>query len=65
MLLKLHAFIYRKFGIYTNYARKKEKEYLDSLGILSEFEEIMAKGVWQAQNGFYRTHKQIVKQFKK
>lgn len=65
MLLKLHAFIYRRFGIYTNYARKKEREYLDDLGDTSEFEEMMAKGVWQARNGFYRTHKQVVKEFKK
>lgn len=61
MLLKLHAFIYRRFGIYTNYAKKRADQYIDELGDISETEKEIMKGVWQARNGFYRTHRQIVK----
>ena len=65
ILLKLHAWIYRKFGIFTKYARKKEKEYMESLGDVSDVEKDIFRGCWQAKNGFYRTNKQVMKQFKK
>jgi hypothetical protein len=65
MLLKIHAWIYRKFGIFTKYARKKEKEYMESLGDVSDVEKNIFIGCWQAQNGFYRTSKQLKYKLKK
>lgn len=65
MLLKIHAWIYRAFGIFTEYARKKEKEYIDSLGNVSDVEKSILRGCWQAEKGFYRTHKQVMKGIKK
>lgn len=65
VLLKLHAWVYRTFGIFTKYARKKEKEYMESLGDVSDFEKDISRGCWQAKNGFYRTSKQVMRQFKK
>lgn len=65
MLLKIHAWIYRTFGIFTKYARKKEREYTNSLGDISDVEKEIFIGCWQAEKGFYRTHKQVMKGIKK
>jgi hypothetical protein len=65
MLLKIHAWIYRKFGIFTKYARKKEKEYMESLGDVSDVEKDIFRGCWQAKNGFYKTSKQLKIKLKK
>lgn len=64
-MLKLHAWIYRTFGIYTKYSRKKEQEYVKSLGEVSEFEYGLTIGTWQMKHGFYRTSKQLKKRIKR
>ena len=65
MLLKIHAFIYRVSGIFTKYARKKEKEYIKSLGDVSDFERNLMTGLWHANNGFYRSSKHLKRNIKK
>jgi uncharacterized membrane protein len=67
LLLKLHAWFYRRFGIYTKYARRKEQEYLRETltGNESKMEKDLVIGCWQALNGFYRTWKQVEKVTKK
>jgi hypothetical protein len=65
MLLKLHAWVYRTFGIFTKYARKKETEYIKSLEDVSDFEKDIYIGCWHAKNGFYRTNKQVMRQLKR
>jgi len=64
ILLKLHAWFYRRTGIYTKYAKRKEQEYikgLDDLTKLTPLEKDLAIGYWQARHGFYRTSKQLKK----
>ena len=58
-MLFIHAWIYRTFGIYTKYARKKEREYIKSLGKISELETSLMTGTWQAKYGFCSTMKQV------
>lgn len=38
---------------------------MESLGDVSDFEKDISRGCWQAKNGFYRTNKQVMRQFKK
>ncbi len=54
-MIKTKAFIYRFFAIFglrIYLAHKEEKEYLNSLGKLSEFSKQCLIGSWQAKNGF-------------
>ena len=64
-MLKLHAWFYRTFGYYTKYAKKKENEYIKSLGEISDFEHGLMTGTWHMDNGFYRTSKQLKKRLKR
>ena len=59
MILGLHAWFYRSFGYYTKYAKKKEQEYVKSLGEVSDFENGLMIGAWQMKHGFCRTSKQV------
>ncbi len=80
MLLKIHAWIYRTFGYYSNYAKTKEwkhieknlqkyfDEYvLNNLQAEMKFEHYVGIyiGSWQAKNGFYRSSKQFKRRLKK
>ena len=56
MILKLHAWLYRKFGIFTKYARKKENEYINSLGEVSDLEKGLLIGTWHVENGFFKDY---------
>lgn len=70
MILKLKALLYRHTGIYL--ANREELEYLKSEEFWKEFRKICVRktndltladiqglllGLWQAENGFYRTSK--------
>lgn len=66
MLLKISAFIYRHFSIFTKYARKKEQQYIKSLSPnTSDFEKNILISVWQANHGFYRASKHLKRDHKK
>lgn len=67
LILKIHAWVYRKFGTYTKYARKKEQEYLDSVICINatETDKSLIIGSWQAKNGFYRSSKHIKKDLRR
>ena len=76
MILKFWAFIYRTTGYFSNYARKEEREYIQTTMPLIEMKYIgedlsletkisIEKGLWQAKNGFYITSKQFKKITKK
>jgi len=57
--LKLHAWFYRRTGIHTEYAKRKQQEYLDK-ELKGDEGELMVNlmiGAWQAANGFYRSSK--------
>lgn len=63
LLLKLHAWYYRRTGIFTNYAKRKEQEYLNSTlrGSESQVCIDIITGCWQAKNGFYRIYRKVKK----
>jgi len=65
--LKLHAWIYRRFGIYTEYARMKEQEFTkkELQESDSKFIKNLLVSTWQARHGFYRTSKQVKRDQKK
>jgi hypothetical protein len=65
MLLKLHAWLYRTFGYYSSYARRKEDEFISELKPESEFADGLLRGAWQAKHGFYRTSTQVSKSLAK
>jgi len=57
--LKLHAWFYRRTGIYTKYARKKEQEFVNGeIGDEQGLGRDLLIGAWQAKHGFYRTSEQ-------
>lgn len=62
MLLKFWAFVYRKTGYFSNYAKAKEWKYIEpQLDEYMQDKDLGFKtrlsieiGSWQARNGFYR-----------
>lgn len=54
LLLKLHAWFYRRTGVMTKYSKKQEQKYIDSLDIKSDLERHLLTGCWQAKHGFLR-----------
>jgi len=76
MILKFWAFIYRTTGYFSNYARKKESEYIKTIMPLIEMKYngmdfslenkiSLETGLWQAHNGFYRSSKNFKRSMNK
>jgi len=76
MILKFWAFIYRTTGYFSNYARKKESEYIKTIMPLIEMRYVgedfsletkisIETGLWQAQNGFYKSSKHLKRSMNK
>ena len=73
-MLKFWAFIYRTTGYFSNYARLKEYEHVQSVlenlpspldlaqdDLSVENWVSIQIGLWQARNGFYRSYKRSSK----
>lgn len=72
MLLKFWAWIYRKTGYYSHYARAQEcKEMWRIINKTPDNEPLdktdlfIGVGCWQAKHRFYRTSKQVIKKLRK
>lgn len=78
MILKLHAFIYRLTGYYSNYAKLAEYDHIlsklyDIEGHLRHPENDMSLdnwvgieiGTWQAHNGFYTSSGRVFRRIRR
>lgn len=55
LLLKLHAWFYRRTGVMTKYTKKQEQKYID--GLDNEYSDLdihLLRGCWQAKHRFVR-----------
>jgi len=68
MILKFWAWVYRKTGYFSNYAKAKQMEYIEDNGDkLDEYYVALEDcrpqdalglliGIWQGEHGFYRAY---------
>lgn len=57
-MIKFWAFIYRKTGWYSPWARAAEYRMLRQQGLFDDEKLSISVGMWQVHYGFTRTHKQ-------
>lgn len=68
MWLKFHAWIYRRTGYVTDYAKARMYEALNKEIVKINKDYVFLSvylGTWQAKHGFYRTSEQVKKDMDK